>query len=38
VHSVYIKIITNHLQIIGAISNIDYSWPKAIQQFQDNQN
>jgi hypothetical protein len=37
VYSVYLKIIANHLQIIGAIQNIDYNWPKAIQDFEDGQ-
>jgi hypothetical protein len=32
------KIMTNHFQILGAISNIDYQWPKEIEQFQDQQN
>jgi|LauGreDrversion4_2_1035121.scaffolds.fasta_scaffold42326_2 hypothetical protein len=27
VTSVYMKILTNHIQILGAISNIDYQWP-----------
>jgi hypothetical protein len=25
------KIMTNHFQILGAISNIDYQWPKEIE-------
>lgn len=37
VYSVYLKIIANHLQIIGAIQNIDYNWPEAIQKFEDGQ-
>lgn len=32
------KIMTNHFQILGAISNIDYQWPKEIEQFQEQQN
>jgi hypothetical protein len=27
-YTVYLKIMTNHFQIIGAISNIDFSWPE----------
>jgi hypothetical protein len=27
VYNVYLKIITNHFQILSAITNIDYSWP-----------
>ena len=30
VHAVYLKILTNHIQILGAISNINYSWPEQI--------
>jgi len=30
VHSVYMKIMTNHFQMLGAISNIEYHWPEAI--------
>jgi hypothetical protein len=37
VHSVYIKIIANHMQVIGAIANIDYHWPTQIQSMQDGQ-
>lgn len=33
VHSVYLKILTNHMQILGAISNIDYQWPEVINKF-----
>ena len=25
--STYMKILTNHIQILAAISNIDYQWP-----------
>jgi len=31
------KIMTNHFQILGAISNIDYQWPREIQRFQEQQ-
>jgi len=27
------KIMTNHFQMLGAISNIEYHWPEAIKQF-----
>jgi hypothetical protein len=32
IHSVYIKIIANHFQMLGAISNIDYNWPNEIEE------
>jgi hypothetical protein len=37
VYAVYLKILTNHMQILSAISNIDYSWPAVIKDFQDKQ-
>ena len=33
VYSVYLKILMNHIQILGAISNIDFSWPKIIKEY-----
>ncbi len=38
VHSVYLKIMTNHFQVLSAISNIDYQWPEVIEEFADSQN
>jgi hypothetical protein len=32
VHVVYLKILANHFQIIAAISNINFSWPNAINE------
>jgi hypothetical protein len=32
-YTVYLKIMTNHFQIIGAISNIDFDWPNQIESF-----
>ncbi|CDW73142.1 UNKNOWN [Stylonychia lemnae] len=37
VYSVYLKIIANHFQLIGTISNIEFSWPYEIQMLQDSQ-
>jgi len=31
IHSVYLKIMANHFQIIGIIANINFSWPSEIQ-------
>ena len=30
IHAVYLKILTNHMQIVGAISAIDFSFPSTI--------
>jgi hypothetical protein len=27
VHSVYLKIMANHFQVIGIIANIEFNWP-----------
>ena len=37
VYSVYLKIMANHLQMIGTISNINFDWPSEIQTIQDSQ-
>lgn len=37
-YSVYLKIMTNHFQVLSAISNINYKWPATIQKFEENQN
>ena len=29
-HSVYLKILTNHLQIVGIVSGFDLNWPAII--------
>ena len=30
VHSVYLKIMANHFQLIGTIASIEYNWPEEI--------
>ena len=37
VYSVYLKIMANHFQMIGTISNINFNWPNEIQTIQDSQ-
>ncbi|CDW73676.1 UNKNOWN [Stylonychia lemnae] len=36
-YSVYMKIITNHFQILAAITAIDYDWPHTLKTIQDGQ-
>lgn len=37
VYSVYLKIFTNHIQIVGLISHIDFDWPTVIDKFQNSE-
>lgn len=37
IYSVYLKILANHFQIIGAISSINFHWPEEINQIVNTQ-
>eukprot|EP00347_Sterkiella_histriomuscorum_P022241 403331176 len=36
-YTVYMKIMTNHFQMVSAISSIDFNWPKEIEDLQSGQ-